>query len=239
VEWRAEGLVLSARPHGESSAIVEVFTEMQGRQAGVVRGGTGRRMAPVLQPGNQVAVVWRARLEAHLGQFTVEPVAARAARVLADAAALAGVSAVCVLIQRALPERAPHPALYHATQTLADAIGVVPDWPQLYLRWELGLLAELGFGLDLGACAVTGATEGLVWVSPRTGRAVTAAAARGWEDRLLALPPCLAGTGPGGIDQGLALTGHFLARALTPEGDPSPLPEARLRLAGLVQRGRL
>lgn len=240
MEWSGQGLVLSVRAQGESAAIVEVFTAAHGRHAGVVRGGTGRRLAPVLMPGNEVAVVWRARLGEHLGHFTVEPVRAHAAVLLADRRALAGVSAVCALIGRALPERAPYPALHAATLTLIEALARVPDWPLLYLRWEAGLLAELGFGLDLTTCAVTGAREGLAFVSPRTGRAVTAAAAAGWEDRLLPLPACLTGQAPGGaadIAAGLRLTGHFLHKALCADPGARPLPEARARLVDLLARG--
>ncbi|MFN3292352.1 MAG: DNA repair protein RecO [Gemmobacter sp.] len=238
MEWSGEALVLSVRAHGEGAAIVEVFTAAQGRHAGVVRGGAGRRLAPVLMPGNTVAVVWRARLGEHLGHFTVEPVKARAAALMGDRMALAGLSSVCALLLRALPERAPHAAVHAATLTLLEAMELLPDWPVLYLRWEIGLLAELGFGLDLGRCAATGATAGLAWVSPRTGRAVTAAAARGWEDRLLPLPPLLLGApaDPEGLAQGLALTGHFLARALATGPEARPLPEARARLVDLMAR---
>ena len=239
MEWAAEGLVLAVRAHGESAAIVDIFTEAQGRHAGVVRGGTGRRMAPVLMPGNQVAAVWRARLDEHLGHFTIEPVQARAARLMADRRALAGLSAICALAARALPEREPHPALYAATLTLLDALATVPDWPVLYLRWECGLLADLGFGLDLSACAVTGATEGLAWVSPRTGRAVTAEAARGWEDRLLPLPQVLLHPGPAtpaDLAAGLRLTGHFLYKGVCADPGARPLPEARARLVDLLSR---
>ena len=239
MEWTAEGLVLAVRAHGESAAIVDIFTAAQGRHAGVVRGGTGRRMAPVLMPGNQVAAVWRARLDEHLGHFTIEPVQARAARLMADRRALAGLSAICALAARALPEREPHPALYAATLTLLDALATVPDWPVLYLRWECGLLADLGFGLDLSACAVTGATEGLAWVSPRTGHAVTAEAARGWEDRLLPLPQVLLHPGPAtpaDLAAGLRLTGHFLHKGLCADPGARPLPEARARLVDLLAR---
>lgn len=239
MEWTAEGLVLAVRAHGESAAIVEIFTQAQGRHAGVVRGGTGRRLAPVLMPGNQVAAVWRARLDAHLGHFTVEPVKARAAGLMADRRALAGLSAVCALTARALPEREPHPRLYAATLTLLEALATVPDWPVLYLRWECGLLADLGFGLDLSACAVSGATQGLAWVSPRTGRAVTAEAARGWEDKLLPLPPVLLAPGPAtpsDLAAGLRLTGHFLRKGLCTDPGARPLPEARARLVDLLAR---
>ena len=238
MEWTGEGVVLTVRAHGEGAAVVDLFTAGHGRHAGVVRGGTGRKLAPVLMPGNTVQAVWRARLSDHLGHFTVEPVRPRAAALMGDRLGLAGLTAVCALLARALPEREPHPALHGATLTLLDALGSLPDWPVLYLRWELGLLAELGFGLDLSRCAVTGATAGLAWVSPRTGRAVTAEAARGWEDRLLPLPGLLAGgpPDPAGLADGLRLTGHFLTRALCADPGARPLPEARARLVDLIAR---
>lgn len=238
MEWSGEGLVLSVRAQGESAAIVDIFTADQGRHAGVVRGGGARRLAPVLMPGNTVAAVWRGRTDEQLGYFTVEPLRAHAAAVLGDRLALAGLAAVCALVMRAVPERAPHPGLHAATMTLVEALATVQDWPVLYLRWELGLLTELGFGLDLGRCAVTGARDGLVWVSPRTGRAVTAAGAAGWEDRLLPLPPVLRGASAdaAGVAQGLAVTGHFLHRALCADPGTRPLPEARARLVDLLGR---
>ncbi|MDO9525217.1 MAG: DNA repair protein RecO [Gemmobacter sp.] len=239
MEWQDEGVLLAVRTHGESAAIIEVFTQAQGRHAGVVRGGAGRRMTPHLQPGTQLAVSWRARLEDQLGVYTVEPIRARAANLLADRRALAGLTAICALTARSLPERAPFPALYHATLALLDALSTVPDWPVLYLHWELRLLEELGFGLDLSQCAITGATEGLAYVSPRSGRAVTAQAAGDWAARLLPLPACLTRPGPATPDElaaGLRLTGHFLNRGLCQDPGARPLPEARARLADLLGR---
>jgi DNA repair protein RecO (recombination protein O) len=240
MDWQGEAILLASRPHGEAAAIVELFTEARGRHAGVVPGGAGRRMAAVLQPGAQLAVAWRARTEAQIGTCTVELLRPRAAALMAEPAALAALSSTCALLARAMPERAPHPGLYRATVVLLDALAELPDWPVLYLHWELRLLAELGFALDLGRCAVTGATEGLAYVSPRTGRAVTAAAAGAWADRLLPLPACLApGGGPAtaaALAEGMALTGHFLARALVPDSTARPLPEARARLAAALAR---
>jgi DNA repair protein RecO (recombination protein O) len=235
MEWRAEGLILSARPHGENSAILDLFTRDHGRQAGVLRGGAGRRMAAHVQPGNQALVTWRARLDDHLGTLTLDPAQARAAQVLSDRLALAGLAATCALLARALPERQPFAPLYEATQTLLDALGL-EGWALLYLHWEVHLLAVLGFGLDLDRCAVTGATGGLCWVSPRTGRAVSAEGARGWEDRLLPLPEPLGGTASGGVSAGLRLTGHFLHQSLCADPGARPLPEARARLLALVSR---
>jgi DNA repair protein RecO (recombination protein O) len=233
MEWREDGVVLTVRPHGEHAAIIEVFTAGHGRHAGVVRGGAGRRMAPMLQPGAQVDVAWRARLGEHIGAFTVEPVQSRS-HFLADRRALAGLNAICALLHMALPEREPHAALYAATLTLLDAMGSLPDWPMVYLRWEVGLLEALGFGLDLSSCAVTGATQGLAFVSPKTGRAVSHAGAGDWADRLLPLPSCMGGQG-GDVSQGLAITGHFLARELAATGS---LPEARARLMEILDRAR-
>jgi DNA repair protein RecO (recombination protein O) len=234
MEWRDEGVVLAARPFGETSAVVEVFTPGHGRHAGVVRGGSGRRMAPVLQPGTQVAATWRARLDDHLGAFALEPVRPRVA-LLSDAGRLAALGSVCAMLCAVLPERAPYPALWPATVALLDLLEEGDaGWRLAYLRWELALLDDLGFGLDLSACAVTGATGDLAFVSPRTGRAVARSAAGQWAARLLPLPPCLAGAPSAttaDIAAGLALTAYFLLRAV-PHGASGPqLPEARVRLA--------
>lgn len=156
MDWRDQGALLSARKHGETSAIIEVFTAKHGRHAGVVRGGVSRKIAPILQPGAQLDVAWRARLEEHIGSFTVEPVKSRAA-VLSDRMALAGgLNAICALLVFALPEREPpHPVLYRRTQAMLDLLTTNEAWPLAYLKWELALLEELGFGLDLSQCAVT------------------------------------------------------------------------------------
>lgn len=241
IRWRDEGVLLSARPHGESSAIVDVFTAGHGRHPGIVRGGAGRRMAPVLQPGAQVAVAWSARLEDHLGIYTVEPVRSRSVALLGDGLALAGLNAVTALCGFALPERAAQAELYPGTLALFDALGTDPDWPLHYLRWELRLLEEMGFGLDLGTCAVTGSRDDLVFVSPRSGRAVSRTGAGDWADRLLPLPPCLMGQGPASLTellQGLALTGHFLEKWLAANLGHRPLPAARRRLVDQLARLR-
>jgi DNA repair protein RecO (recombination protein O) len=238
VDWRDQGILLSTRRHGESAAIIEVFTRDRGRHAGVVRGGASRRLGPVLQPGAVLDLRWRARLDAHIGAFEVEPVRSRSA-ILGDAEALAALSSVCALLCRLLPERDPHPALHAATTGLLDALAEgAGDWPSAYLRWELGLLEDLGYGLDLAACAVTGSRDDLAHVSPRTGRAVSRAAAGAWADRLLPLPPCLLGQGPASgaeLSAALSTTGHFLARMAADLGD-RPLPEARSRLLARLSR---
>ncbi|MDP4031557.1 MAG: DNA repair protein RecO [Pseudorhodobacter sp.] len=239
MEWRDEGALLSVLRHGESAAIIEVFTQAHGRHAGVVRGGASRRLTPLLQPGAQLDVSWRARLEAHIGVFTVEPIKSRAG-VLGDRLALAGLNAVCAMARAALPERDPHPQLWRATMVMLDALEADPDWPVRYLRWELLLLEELGFGLELSRCAVTGSRDDLAFVSPKTGRAVSRAGAGDWAARLLPLPACLLGQGaarPGDIAAGLAITGHFLTRGMATLRHSPHLPEARARLLDLLARG--
>lgn len=240
MEWHSEGAILSMRPHGESAAIIEVFTALHGRHAGVVRGGASRRMAAHVQPGTQVAVTWRARLDAHIGGFTLEPVQARAS-IMGDAFALAGLNAICALLLIALPEREAMGAFYGQTMALLDNLAAGGgDWPPDYLRWERDLLEALGYGLDLTCCAVTGGREDLAFVSPKSGRAVARDAAGPWAGRLFPLPPALLGQGPataGEVVQGLAITGHFLQRGLEAVLSGRPMPEARARLlARLAQR---
>ena len=239
MEWRDHGILLSMRRHGESSAIIDVFTEEHGRHAGVVRGGASRRMAPVLQPGAQLDVTWRARLEDHLGSYHAEPLRSRAAAALSGRLALAGLNAVTALLAFCLPEREPHPDLYMRSERLLDLLEHEDLWPLAYLQWELALLEEVGFGLDLSACAVTGRLAGLAFVSPKTGRAVSREGAGEWADRLLPLPPVLLGQGDAGdteILQALRTTGYFMETHLAPSLGSHPLPEARGRLMDLLSR---
>lgn len=239
MEWRDQGILLGVRRHGESAAILDVLTETRGRHAGLVRGGASRRMAPVLQPGAQLDLEWRARLEDHLGTFRVEPVRSRAAS-MGERLALAGLNAVCALLLFALPEREAHPVLYHRTLVLLDLLDRPDIWPLAYLNWEMVLLEELGFGLDLRSCAVMGEqANDLSYISPRTGRAVSRAGAGAWADRLLPLPPCLLGEGPAPdaeIVQGLEVTGHFLRDHLAPHLGDRPLPDARARFLERFRR---
>ncbi len=189
MHWQDEAIVLSARGHGESAAIVTLLTANHGRHAGLVRGIRSRR--GVLQPGNEVSAVWRARLPEHLGTLQVELTAARAAPLLADRGRLLGLSAACAMAEAALPERQPHRAVFDSMRVLLKAFEDEESWPFLYARWELGLLGELGFGLDLACCAATGSESNLIYVSPKTGRAVSAAAGAPYRNRLLRLPPFL------------------------------------------------
>jgi DNA repair protein RecO (recombination protein O) len=239
IGWREDGTLLSVRRHGESSAIVEIFTEGHGRYLGVVRGGASRKLAPLLQPGAQLDAAWSARLDDHLGSFTVEPVKSRASAFLDDRLALAGLNAMTALLSFTLPEREPHGLLYRRSIALFDLLGHNEAWPVVYLRWELALLEEMGFGLDLGSCAVTGARDDLAYVSPKSGRAVSAEGAGEWADRLLPLPPILLGQGTGPVTEildGLRTTGHFLTNWLAPALGDRPLPAARQRLIDALAR---
>lgn len=248
MEWTDEAIVLTARRHGESAAIVTLLTREHGRHAGLVPGGRGRRARGVYEPGNQVLATWRARLEEHLGHFACELVGANAARVLDDPLRLAGLAAAAAVAEAALPEREPHPRAYagmlELVSALCDPAVAETAWAASYVRWELALLAELGFGLDLRECAATGGNDHLVYVSPKTGRAVSAAAGEPYRDRLLALPAFLAGDGPPDLRQvlaGLALTGHFLGRDVFSHG-PHPRagePAARARLVAMLRRQAL
>lgn len=238
MEWHDDAIVLSARAHGETGAILELLTRDHGRHAGLVRGGASRRVKPTLQPGNSVHVGWRARLEEHLGSFTCELARARAGELMDGRDALAGLNAFTAMASAAMPEREAHAPVYLSGEILLDAMmdHDAAHWLPLYVRWEAGLLDALGFGLDLSECAATGGKDDLVYVSPRTGRAVSRDAAGIYATRLFRLPQFLidAAAGPqeGDIAAGLALTGHFLLeRVLAPHG--KEMPQARLRLESL------
>jgi DNA repair protein RecO (recombination protein O) len=214
MEWRDEGIVLAVRGHGETSAIAEVFTQAHGRCLGLVRGGRSRHMRPVLQAGNLVSLLWRARLEEHLGNFTLEPVSLRAGFIIENALRLTGLGSLTALAQ-VLPEREPHPRLYEAMRIVLEAIDHDELWPALMVRWEMGLLDELGFGLDLAKCAATGGIEELVYVSPKTGRAVSRDAGQPYREKLFSLPDFLKGGGAASQEEvcsGMKLTGYFLER---------------------------
>jgi DNA repair protein RecO (recombination protein O) len=238
MEWRDAGFVLAARRHGESAVIVELLTREHGRHAGLVRGGQSPRLCSVLQPGNEVAAVWRGRLAEHLGSLVCELVRAHSARVLDDGDRLAALTAAAALVAAALPEREPHPDVFASFAGLAETLDSAIDWPARYVGWERDLLAALGFGLDLDRCAVTGITTDLAYVSPRTGRAVSRAAGLPYHDKLLGLPAFLWREESADGDQialGLTLTGYFLAgHVFMPQG--RALPAARVRLAERMRR---
>jgi DNA repair protein RecO (recombination protein O) len=239
IEWREDGILLAARRHGESAAIVELFTETHGRHAGVLRGGASRKTAPLLQPGNIFDATWKARLDEHLGSFTLEPRGHRAAKLLNDADALAGLTAITALLSFVLPERQAYPQLHAQTGAMLDMLGQ-EFWPLAYIRWEMSLLETMGFGLDLSACAVRGVNEDLAFVSPRTGRAVSREGAGDYADRLLPLSPALIGRGDGGredIGAALKTTGHFLENVLAASLGDRPVPPSRRRLVDRLTRG--
>lgn len=239
MNWSDEGIILSVRPHGETAAVVELLTRAHGRHLGLVHGGRSRRTRPVLQIGNHVTVTWKARLAEHLGHMQVELIRGYAAAAMDDAAALSALTSLTALA-RLMPERDPHPSLYEVTLFVLAYLDDAGVWPALLARWELALLDELGFGLDLSQCAATGANDDLIYVSPKTGRAVSASAGEPYRDRLLALPPFLlpgrkASLAPGDVERAFALTGHFLeTRVLLPRGEA--MPEARGRMLGLIAR---
>jgi len=232
MDFTDDAIVLSARRHGEANLVLSALTREHGRHLGLVKGGASRRQRPLLEIGNLLKVTWRARLEEQLGNFTVEPVGAVAAILLDDPLRLAALSAACAVADIVLPEREPHEDVYRATAALIDAISAATDWPAAYVRWELALLASLGFGLDLSRCAATGATADLVYVSPKTGRAVSRAAGQGYHDRLLPLPLFLidAAATPDTADllAGLRLTGYFLDRHVL----HGPVTDRRLEARG-------
>jgi DNA repair protein RecO (recombination protein O) len=223
MQWTDEGIVLGARPHGETSAILELMTREHGRHLGLVRGGAGRRMRPVLQAGNLVRAVWRARLDQHLGHYTVEGVNLRFAALLNHSHALFGIVHIGAMC-RLLPERDPHPEVVPAIEAILDRMDDLPAAAALIVRFELRFLADLGFGLELDCCAVTGSNADLVYVSPKSGRAVSEAAGEPWKHQLLRLPAFLRDDeeqSPSSqeIADAFRLTGHFLTqRVLEPRG---------------------
>jgi DNA repair protein RecO (recombination protein O) len=235
MQWSDEGIVLGVKRHGESNAILELMTRQHGRHLGLVRGASGSRLRPLLQPGNRLGVTWRARLDEHLGHYTVEGLDLAAARLLDHAHALYGVTHLAALC-RLLPERDPHPDIHAALEGMLNELADARASGPRVARFELQLLAELGFGLDLGRCAATGTSAELVYVSPKSGRAVSRAAGLPWKDRLLRLPAFLREgdepEGPSAADlaDGFAVTGFFLLHhVFEPRG--LALPEAR---AGFV-----
>ncbi len=223
MQWTDEGIVLGVKRHGETSSILELMTREHGRHLGLVRGGAGRMLRPVLQAGNLVNAVWRARLDQHLGQFVIEGLNLRVGAMLTQSHAVYGVTHLAALC-RLLPERDPHPAIVPMVEAILDHMSDVAIVGALTAQFELHLLTELGFGLELDCCALTGAREELIYVSPKSGRAVSRTAGEPWRDRLLRLPPFLteedaADPSMRDIADGFALTGYFLLRrVLEPRG---------------------
>jgi len=239
MEWHDDAIVLAARKHGESNAIVTLLTRDHGRHLGLVRGGMGRRKRGLFQPGNQVRATWRARLAEHLGSFACELENARAATLLDDRDRLSALSAACAVADAALPERETHAPVFEGMEILLDSMAG-NLWPTIYVKWELGLLQELGFGLDFSCCAATGTTENLIYISPKSGRAVSAEAAEPYRKSLLPLPSFLLEAGiegpPDGISDGLKLTGYFLERHVFSHTRSGMAPAARQRLIDQLRK---
>jgi DNA repair protein RecO (recombination protein O) len=237
MEWSDDAFVLAARPHGETSLIVSLLTRTRGRHAGLVQGGVSRNKRPVFEPGNRVAATWRARLHEHLGSWQCELADTPSARHIDDPTRLSALAAAAAVADQALPEREPHPRAYDGFLAFLDVLDS-EVFAAAYVGWELGLLAELGYGLDLSQCAATGVNDGLAYVSPRTGKAVSLSAGEPYRDRLLHLPGFLIGQGdaePEAVLAGLALTGHFLERhAFAPHN--RGIPGARTRFVDRLTR---
>ena len=236
MQWTDEAVILGVRRHGENSVIAEVMTRERGRHLGLIRSGRSRTIQPVLQPGNKVEVTWRARLDEHLGEFRVEPLHLRAAQLMETATAVYGVQAMAALL-RLLPERDPHPEMYGMLGQLLETLAGSEDWQRTYIDFEHLLLIELGYGLDLSECASTGTRENLIYVSPKSGRAVSADAGEPYKDKLLKLPRFLLqqvqlATIEDLIDS-LKITGYFLEKHREQIAH-RPLPSARARLMEIL-----
>ena len=240
MEWRDEGIILGTRRHGETSAILEVMTRLHGRHLGLVRGGRSRKQQPLLQAGNRVDLIWRARLDEHLGTFQAEAIELNAARLFDSAAAVYGLQTLAAHL-RLLPERDPHGTLYETLGLVIDHLDDPLGAGELVVRFEMLLLDELGFGLDLSECAATGVRSDLAYVSPKSGKAVSRGAGEPWKDKLLALPAfLLRGSGlradPPSIDAAFRMTGFFFQRHVY---EPRGLGEPDARAAFLAALRRV
>ncbi len=238
MEWTDEGIVLGVKRHGETSVILELMTQAHGRHLGLVRGGAGTRMRGVLQPGNALRATWRARLDEHLGHYAVEAINLRAAGFLSAAHAVHGITHLAALC-RLLAEREPHASIYATLEAILERLDDPHAAAPMIARFELDFLAELGFGLDLSACAATGATQDLIYVSPRSGRAVSREAGEAYRDKLLRLPMFLgsddAPVSAADLADAFALTGFFLDRhAFAPRG--LSMPDARAQFVNAIMR---
>jgi DNA repair protein RecO (recombination protein O) len=243
MDFHEEAFVLSARAHGDTGVVVDLLTETQGRRGAYVAGGASRKMKPFLQAGSRVIADYRARTSDHLGSARLEAVGEGVSALFDDPLALTGLAAAAAVAQGGLPEREPHPGAFLAFEALMSAFQIPDVWPAIFVRFEAGLLEDLGFGLDLSRCAATGTMDDLIYVSPRTGRAVSREAGAPYADKMLKLPPFMlgaqAGLGQGDVGAGLDLTGHFLEQfVFHPQN--RPIPEARVWMVDrLREAGRL
>lgn len=238
MDFTDDGIILSARAHGETAAVAEIFTPHHGKWAGLVYGGQGRTQRPILQPGNSVRATWKGRLNESLGHFAMELTHARAGELMQDRLSLAGLTAACSVAAATLPEREAHPRAYHTMRILLDHLGDIDIWPALMARWELGLLAELGFGLTLDRCAATGAREDLIYISPKSASAISREAGEPYRDRMLPLPAFLrdasAEASLADALDGLKTTGHFIETRIL-HSTNADMPEARRRVIDLLR----
>jgi DNA repair protein RecO (recombination protein O) len=242
MDWTDEGIIIGTRRHGETSAIVELMTRNHGRHLGLVQGGRSHKMQPLLQTGNRVTADWRARLNEHLGNYALEPVSFAAARLIESRLALNGVQLIAAHV-RLLPERDPHPQLYEILCVVLDCFDNPALAGELIARFEIKLMDELGFGLDLDQCAATGRHDELIWVSPKSGRAVCREAGAPYADRLLELPPFLraspgSGASPEELDAAWRLTGLFLNRDVYGPRGIEP-PDARAAFIAALRKSLL
>jgi DNA repair protein RecO (recombination protein O) len=239
MNWSDEGIVLSARKHGESAAIVTLLTRTNGRYSGLVHGGFGSRGRGIYQTGNLVSADWRARLSEHLGKMSCELLRPYSAALMTERLPLLALISAGAILERLLPEREPHPETFERFQALIESLGDGPDWVTGYVHWERRLLEDLGYGLDLTACAATGTTDDLIYVSPRTGCAVSAGAGGPYSDKLLKLPAFFLGSTDrmtrDDIRDGLRVTGHFLARCAK-DANAGDLPAARAQFVDRLRR---
>ncbi len=240
MQWHDTGIVLATRKHGERALLLHVLTQEHGRHAGLVRGGQSVKRRGWYVIGNELDLTWRARLSEHLGTYRAELEKSHAARFLDDGPRLGALASAAALADATLPDHEPHPRAYRGLLDLIAALERDSGWAERYVRWELDLLAELGFGLDLASCAATGRNDNLIYVSPRSGQAVSASAGEPYRDKLLTLPPfLLADTRPSGAElaDGLALTGFFLERrVIEPHG--RKMPAARTRFAAVLEKNQ-
>ncbi len=230
-QWRDQGYVLSVRPHGESGAVVSLLTEQYGRHAGFVHGAQSSKKRAMMEPGTRVTAEWKSRVSDQLGNFTLEQESGINFAILQDPLRLGALMSACALCDVTLPEREAHPGLFHGFHTL---MGMMDQdiWAAAYIYWEIALLKELGYGLDLARCAGGGDTQTLAYVSPKSGRAVSYAVAEPYKERLLELPAFLKPNGgpydPEEIAKGLKMTAHFLEHRVFAHHTKG-MPEARFR----------
>ena len=238
MKWEDEGILLASRPHGERNKIIDVFTPSQGRHLGMVKNVTTTKQSNLFEPGTQLKLVWKARLEEHLGVFSTEIIKSRTLILIKNKKALLGFNAIASLLLIFLPEREPFESIYYRTINLIDSIESKANWIADYIAWELLILSELGYGLDLSVCAVTGGNSNLTYVSPKTGRAVSKEAGKDWKHKLLPLPNFLLQNEKEltteALKEGLTLTGYFLEKWVLSTLNRQALPDARHRFLNAI-----